>query len=137
MHGTEGKIMAQMRKLPLVFIVDDEPIIASTLESILRLKGYDALSFTDPVQAEQAAFAENPDLLISDVVMPRLSGLDLALSVQARCPGCKVLLFSGQASTCSLLELAGKDGHHFDLLTKPMHPVDLLKQIAKTMEFDA
>ncbi|HEY1984687.1 MAG TPA: response regulator [Terracidiphilus sp.] len=133
----KGKIMARTRKLPLVYVVDDEPIIASSLTTILRLKGYDALAFTDPIKAEEAALIESPDLLISDVMMPGLSGLELAINVQDACPDCKVLLFSGQAATSSLLESAHTCGHRFDLLAKPVSPGDLLKEIERTMKYEA
>ena len=70
-----------------------------------------------------------PDLLISDVVMPQLSGIDLAIRVKEQCPACKVLLFSGQAQTADLLEVARIQGHDFELLAKPIHPADLLARI--------
>ena len=67
---------------------------------ILRLHGgFYATAFTHPLAALQAARLEAPDLLISDVVMPELSGIDPAIQVKQRCPDCKVLLFSGRAGT--------------------------------------
>jgi FixJ family two-component response regulator len=62
-------------------------------------------------------------------MMPQLSGIDLAISVQRDCPNCKVLLFSGQADTINLLANARKQGYHFHLLSKPIHPTDLLRRI--------
>lgn len=117
-----------------VFVVDDERVIASTLALILCQQGFDATSFTLPVEALQAAQAQAPDMLISDIVMPRLSGIDLAIQVQENCPDCKILLFSGQAATSNLLESAQAGGHHFELLSKPVHPTDLLKKIQKMFE---
>jgi len=68
-------------------------------------------------------------LLISDVMMPEMSGIELALRIRESCPDCKVLLFSGQAATANLLEKARADGHDFELLSKPVHPSDLLAKI--------
>lgn len=116
-----------------VFVVDDERIIASTLATILTLHGFDATPYTLPLEALQAAQFEAPDLLISDVVMPLLSGVDLAIQMQEHRPHCKVLLFSGQASTADLLEGARNGGHEFELLIKPVHPTDLLAKIKKMM----
>jgi DNA-binding NtrC family response regulator len=124
-----GMIMPQSRKPSRVFVVDDEPIIASTLEMILRSQGFDATSFTQPLEALRAASSDAPDLLISDVVMPLLSGIDLAIQIRECCPDCRVLLFSGQAATFDLLENARTHGHAFDLVTKPVHPSDLLRKI--------
>jgi CheY-like chemotaxis protein len=114
-----------------VFVVDDEHVIAETLATILKQRGYAASSFTNPLDALYAAQTDAPDLLISDVMMPQLSGVDLAIRVKASVPTCNVLLFSGQAQTADLLESPRQQGHDFKLLTKPIHPSDLLHEIAK------
>jgi DNA-binding NtrC family response regulator len=127
--------MSQMHKQLRVFVVDDEDIIASSLAMILCLHGgFHARSFTKPLDALEATKLETPDLLISDVMMPLLSGIELASQVREHCPDCKVLLFSGQAATVSLLEEARANGHHFELLLKPVHPSDLLAKIRKLTE---
>ena len=112
-----------------VFVVDDEKVIASTLTTILRHSGFAAVAYTNPLDALSAADEQIPDLLISDVVMPELSGIDLAIQLRAKAPACKVLLFSGQAATADLLASAREGGHDFALLAKPVHPTDLLNAI--------
>ena len=127
--------MFEPRKQPRVFVVDDEDIIASTLAMILRPQGgFHARSFTNPLEALEAARLEAPDLLISDVVMPQLSGIELAIQVQKSCPDIKVLLFSGQAATADMLGAAQASGYDFDLLLKPVHPADLLARIQTLTE---
>ena len=118
-----------MITLPRVFIVDDEKIIGETLTLILQQSGFNARSFTDPLEALVAARNEAPDLVISDVMMPELSGIDLAIAIQRACPECKVMLFSGQAQALDLLFVAREKGHDFTLFAKPMHPADLLRHI--------
>jgi FixJ family two-component response regulator len=125
--------MSQISSQRCVFVVDDEQVIASSLAMILRARGFDAMSFNVPEEALQAALDKSPDLLISDVVMPGLSGIELAIKMQQLCPGCKVLLFSGQAATADMLETARAGGHDFELLSKPIHPTELLESIRKTM----
>jgi CheY-like chemotaxis protein len=98
---------------PLVFVVDDEPVIASTLAVILQMHGFSAKFFISPLEALTAARAKSPDLLISDVDMPSLSGIDLAIRMKALYPSCKILLFSGQPSTLDLLDSARAQGHDF------------------------
>ena len=127
--------MPKLRRQPTVFVVDDEPVIATSLAMILRLNGgFSARSFTKPLEALDAARLEAPDLLITDVVMPLLSGIDLAIQVQEHCPNCKVLLVSGQGATHHLVAAASTNGHDFELLVKPVHPAELLLRIRNLTE---
>jgi CheY-like chemotaxis protein len=119
------------RSLPRVFVVDDEHVIASTLAAILKLHGYSATFFTSPLEALAAARSGAPDLLISDVAMPGISGIELAIQMRAQYPECKILLFSGQAATMDLLEDARSQGHNFQLLQKPVHPSVMLSMIGE------
>jgi DNA-binding response OmpR family regulator len=117
------------RPIPRIFVVDDEPLIAATLTTILHMNGFSARFFTKPLEALAAARWDAPDLLISDVAMPALSGVDLAIQIKAQYPDCKILLFSGQAGTLDLLEDAHNQGHDFQLLQKPVHPSVMLARI--------
>ena len=111
------------------FVVDDENLIASTLELILISEGFNARSFVDPLDALDAARSVSPNLLLTDVQMPQMNGIQLAIEIQQSCPNCKVLLFSGHVATGDLLVEAGLKGHHFSILPKPVHPRDLLAMI--------
>jgi CheY-like chemotaxis protein len=126
--------MSQERAKFRIFVVDDEFVIATTLATILQRSGFDAVSFTEPLKALDAAKIKAPDLLISDVMMPVLSGVDLAIRMKTEYPDCKILLFSGQAATANLLEAARKDGHDFELLSKPIHPSEFLLKVKLVTE---
>jgi CheY-like chemotaxis protein len=117
--------------VPRIFIVDDEHVIASSLAAVLRMHGYSATYFTSPLEALAAARSRAPDLLISDVAMPGISGIDLAIQMRAQYPACKILLFSGQPATFDLLEDARAQGHEFDLLLKPVPPTELVFEVGK------
>ncbi len=112
-----------------IFVVDDEPVIASTLTAILNMSGFWATCFTTPLDALAALRGEKPDLLISDVAMPGISGIELAIKMRAQCPNCRILLFSGQAATADLLASARTRGHNFRLLLKPVHPRVMLSNV--------
>ena len=114
-----------------IFVVDDQPAIASSLAAILRMNGFSARFFTSPLEALTAARSESPDLVISDVAMPDISGIELAIQMRAQYPNCKILLFSGQASTSDLLEGARAQGYDFRLLQKPVFPPELLFEIGQ------
>ncbi|HEX3893459.1 MAG TPA: response regulator [Terracidiphilus sp.] len=113
----------------IVFVVDDEPIIASTLELILRAKGFDARSFVNPIDALQVAQSVAPHILISDVMMPEMNGFDLAIHVTTLHPSCKALMVSGQTATGDLFLAVKARGYKFDVLPKPVHPDELLQKI--------
>jgi len=121
--------MKEERNVSVVFVVDDEVVISRSLATILEHHGYSARFFTGPVEALECIKVDPPDLVITDVVMPHLSGVELAIQAKAHSSDCKILLFSGQASTLDLLSEARKHGHDFTLLSKPVHPEDLLREI--------
>ena len=112
-----------------VFVVDDELVIASTLATILQHQGYEESFFTDPRLALASSVIAAPDLLLSDVAMENVSGVELAISIKDLNPRCRVLLFSGQAATVDLLAATREKGHAFCVLSKPIHPTDLLSEI--------
>ena len=116
-------------KKPRVLVVDDEQVIADTLARILDLNGYDASAVYTGTAAVENARALQPDLVISDVIMPDMNGIEAAISIRSFLPGCKILLFSGQAATADLLENARAQGHEFEILAKPVHPSDLLAKL--------
>jgi DNA-binding NtrC family response regulator len=118
------------RSVSSIFVVD-EPVIASSLAAILRMNGFSAKFFTCPLEALAATRLESPDLVIADVAMPGISGVDLAIQIRAQYPNCKILLFSGQATTSDLLEHARAQGYDFRLLQKPVHPSEFLSEIGQ------
>jgi DNA-binding NtrC family response regulator len=113
----------------LVYVVDDRTVIAETLATILNQAGFRALAFDDPTIALSAASIKHPDALISDVIMPRMTGIDLAIRVRSAHPQCRVVLYSGQIHTADLLERAKNEGHEFEVLAKPVHPDQILERL--------
>lgn len=110
-----------------IFVVDDEELITKSLTQILRNEGFNVTPFNNPLKALSRMESDAPDLLISDVMMPELSGIDLATETRKALPNCKILLFSGAAD--DLLRDAGEHGIGFRLLPKPLHPSELLQEI--------
>jgi DNA-binding response OmpR family regulator len=119
---------------PVVLVVDDESAIADTLAEILTLSGYAAMPAYDAEEALETALLMPPELLITDVMLPGMSGIELAITMRRIFPDCRVLLFSGKAATTDLLTSANRAGHQFTLLSKPVHPTDLLKRVSESLE---
>src|ERR1700689_5965252 len=98
-----------------VLVVDDELLIAQSLREILLRAGFDAVFALSGNEAIELAEQICPDIVISDVIMPDLDGVQTAISIQRSCPDARILLFSGQAATSDILERARAEGHNFDL----------------------
>lgn len=114
-----------------VLIVDDEPTITETLVEILNGEGFDAISASTGETAVQSARSFSPDIIISDVVMPGMNGVELGIQLRTLLPKCRIILFSGQTATVDLLRDARKQGHEFEIVPKPVKPEDLISMIRR------
>ncbi len=114
---------------PRVLVADDEQVIANTLAIILNQAGFEAKAVYSGENAVQSLDDFQPNMLISDVIMTGMTGIEAAIKIRAKLPNCKILLFSGQAATADLLEKARAQGHEFEILAKPVHPTDLLAKL--------
>ena len=114
----------------LVLIVDDEEIIADTLSLILNESGLDARAAYLGETALVLARLLMPDVLISDILMGGMTGIDLAIHVERELPDCRIILYSGQSVTTDLLQTVESEGHRFEFLSKPVHPQVVLNRLA-------
>ncbi len=112
-----------------VLIVDDEQTIANTLAMVFKIKGHEALAVYSAESAVAAIETFEPDVVLSDVIMGKMTGVDLAIYLSRARPDCKVILFSGQTATADVLAEASRKGHDFRLLAKPIHPEKLLEEV--------
>lgn len=112
---------------PRVLVVDDERIIADTVTAILNRSGFDATARYGGSDAIDFIQQECPDIVLSDVVMPETNGVQVAKAIRSHCPGTRIVLISGNASTPNLLEHALPEGAPYELLAKPIHPLNLIK----------
>jgi CheY-like chemotaxis protein len=116
---------------PLVLVVDDETIIADTRAAIFTNWGYAVMTAYSGEAALEIARVIPPELLISDVILTGMNGVELAIAVQEIVPDCKVLLFSGLPSSAEMLASARSEGHSFTLLDKPLHPAQLFAHLSE------
>src|SRR5258708_23972365 len=99
-----------------VLFVDDERVIADTLAMILNQSGFQARAVYSGENAIEMAATFEPDMLIADVIMADLNGIDAAIKIRAILPRVKILLFSGQAATAGLREKTPAPGDGFWIL---------------------
>jgi CheY-like chemotaxis protein len=101
------------------------------LAQVFQVNGFDAIRFTDPLLALVAARTQQPHLVISDVSMPGLSGVALAIRIKQESGRCQVLLFSGEPNSIDLIQNAREQGHEFLFLEKPVPPAKLVSLAQK------
>lgn len=117
-----------------VLIADDEHVIADSLALILSQFGYETTAVYSGEKAIEAAAIWTPDVVISDVAMGGMSGIDAGIQIRQMLPDCRVLLFSGQASTADLIQRATGQGHYFEIVSKPVHPRALLAYLSGSVQ---
>ena len=112
-----------------VLVVDDHRLIADTLREILDNSGFDARAAYDGWQALDVANRFHPDWLLSDVLMPQMNGVELAIAMRQAHPAAGILLFSGQAGVSEILNEGLRRGYTFELIAKPVHPLKLIERL--------
>lgn len=121
--------MTELSSKPRVLIADDEKVIADTLAMILNHGGFDARAVYTCEKALELAPVFQPDMLISDVLMADLNGVEAAIKMRTLLPQIRVFLLSGQAVSAEILANAKANDLGFEVLVKPVHPGDLIAKL--------
>jgi DNA-binding response OmpR family regulator len=116
-----------------VLVVDDDPVIVRLLQVNFELEGIDVSIAMDGEEGFLRATAHPPDVIISDIMMPKLNGLELLAALRAApaVAGIPVILLSAKAQAADVqrgLEL-GAD----DYVTKPFDPLELIDRVYKVL----
>lgn len=114
---------------PRILVVDDQKLIVDTLSEILRGAGFEVAVACDAWAALDLAASFHPERILSDILMPGMNGVELAIAVRKMYPSVKILLFSGQAGISEILDGAEERGYKFDVIGKPIHPQKLIERI--------
>jgi DNA-binding response OmpR family regulator len=102
---------------PRLVIVDDDRYIVSLLDDLFRQEGMDVHSFTSSREAQSHIAAEAPDIVITDIKMPEVSGLELLREIKERHPETLVIMITGYSTLQTTLESVTLGA--FDYITKP------------------
>jgi CheY-like chemotaxis protein len=127
--GSVGDESDTQSLAPRILVVDDEKVIADTIVQILNRNGFIAEAAYGGQEAIDTARRRCPELVLSDVLMPQIDGVEAAIAIRKLCPDTRIILFSGQAATVEILARARERGHSFELLPKPIHPTQLIKHL--------
>ncbi len=112
-----------------VLFVEDDPAVRSLMREVLHAHGFVAFTAADPYEALCVLMEHHVDLLLTDIVMPGMSGFELAQQAKLIRPDLRVLYMTGYAQ-----QAAGRDGpRHGKLLEKPVRPAALIEEIHAAM----
>ncbi len=115
-------------------MVDDEKMVADSTVLVFRREGHEATAAYSAEQALATIPSYRPDLLLADVKMDGMNGIELAIQLCSEMPNCVTLLISGQADTANLLEEARGRGFEFEILAKPVAPPELVSKAVEVVE---
>src|SRR3546814_8091727 len=112
-----------------VLVVEDDPVILRLLEVNFELEGFNVLAAHDGAEGIELARAEHPDVIISDIMMPKVSGLELVQAVKGDpdLAATPIILLSAKAQSADLK--SGLDAGADDYATKPFEPPDLVDRL--------
>jgi len=116
-----------------ILVVEDASAVAQTLTLILRHEGYYAATAHSGEDAVWLARSFQPDLVVGDVEMGTVDGVEAAMEIRRFLPHCEVLFVSGTATWEDYLAKARAEGYGFELLAKPIPPPELLAKISQTL----
>jgi DNA-binding response OmpR family regulator len=112
-----------------LLVVDDDPVIVELLRINFEIEGFEVLCASGGEEGLRRARADHPDLVISDIMMPRLDGLQLLRQLRAdpTTAGLPVVLLSAKAQHAEVEE--GLALGAADYVTKPFDPLELLDRV--------
>jgi DNA-binding NtrC family response regulator len=113
-----------------VLVVDDDMRLADSIVQILAVSGYTAVGAYSAEVAMKMAEKLNPQVVISDVVMGPVSGIELAIHIREHHPDCRVLLISGHSAPAGHLPGSGAQGSKLHFMSKPVDPTRILEFVA-------
>jgi two-component system, OmpR family, alkaline phosphatase synthesis response regulator PhoP len=119
-----------------ILIVDDEPNIVISLEFLMRREGFEILVARDGEEALQSVRAHRPDLVLLDVMMPRINGFEVCRQIRAdpALAGTRIVMLSAKGRPAQIAEglALGADGY----ITKPFSTRNLVAQVKSLLGFD-
>ncbi len=112
-----------------VLVIDDDRVLADTLSEILRKHGFRPVALYSGEEALELAARIRPDVVLSDIRMSRLDGIEAAKRIRLLHPECRIILFAAHTLSTAMAQLVHRLG--FELLPRPLHPVNVLTALSR------
>src|SRR5437899_4683655 len=110
-----------------ILIVEDEPAMVEGLRDNFEYEGYDVISAGDGVAGLDRALADDPDLVVLDVMMPRMSGLDVCKQLKAKLPSLPIIMLTARGQEID--KVVGLELGADDYVTKPFSIRELMARV--------
>jgi DNA-binding response OmpR family regulator len=110
-----------------ILIIEDEPAMVAGLRDNFEYEGYEVISAADGVSGLERVFADDPDLVVLDVMMPRMSGLEVCKQVKARRPSVPIIMLTARGQEID--KVVGLELGADDYVTKPFSIRELMARV--------
>ncbi len=118
---------AEARPPAKILVVEDEPNMVAGLRDNFEFEGYEVITARDGVEGLQQALEESPDLVVLDVMMPRLSGLEVCRQLRAKRPSIPIIMLTARGQEVD--KVVGLELGADDYVTKPFSIRELLARV--------
>jgi CheY-like chemotaxis protein len=118
-----------------ILVIDDDSLVRDTLVRVLERRDYQVLVASDGLRGLSMFRSEQPDLVITDIIMPEKEGLETIREIRGECPDAKIIAISGGAriGNMDFLDFAGKLGAS-EIIPKPFDPTDLVTVVSRCLD---
>jgi two-component system alkaline phosphatase synthesis response regulator PhoP len=117
----------EVKRMTKILIVEDEPNMVAGLRDNFEYEGYQVITAGDGVQGLERALADSPDLVVLDVMMPRMSGLEVCKQLKAKRPSVPVIMLTARGQEVD--KVVGLELGADDYVTKPFSIRELLARV--------
>jgi CheY-like chemotaxis protein len=117
-----------------ILVIDDDSLVRDTIVRILERKDYQVIVASDGRRGLRMFHSEQPDLVITDIIMPEAEGIETIREIRREVPDAKIIAISGgsRIGNMDFLDVAGKLGAS-EVLPKPFDPVDLVNLVSRCL----
>ena len=122
-----GEAAERAGKKTRILIVEDEPAMVAGLRDNFEYEGYEVISAADGAEGLERALEDNPDLVVLDVMMPRMSGLDVCKQLKIQRPSMPIIMLTARGQEID--KVVGLELGADDYVTKPFSIRELMARV--------